>query len=66
MEKQNEMPRWMERYFGIGISLLGFVLIALSAYIKSDTATYVGLILTVFGLPILKTFKLISIKSDSL
>jgi hypothetical protein len=66
MEKQNELPLWIQRYIGIVVSFSGFVLITLSAYNKSDLATYFGLILTVIGLPLLKNFKLISIKSDCL
>lgn len=63
---QNEFPVWMQRAIGIVLCILGFVLIGTSAVTQSNTVTYCGLILSILGLPLIKNFKLISIKSEYL
>lgn len=66
MEKQNEMPLWMQRAIGLCLTAVGFILIITSAYTTSNVFTFMGLILSIIGLPLIKNFKLISIKSDYL
>ena len=63
---QNEFPFWLTKSLGIAISSLGFGLISLSIFLDSLFYIYFGLLLSIVGLPLIKDFKLVSIKSEYL